>query len=72
MQGIQIHFGWFVLPANKSLHMSKLPPQPCDHTWYPCVYFTIGGVTYMICVHLLIYLMKMWMVHPERVVEWLV
>ena len=70
MQGAEIRFGWFLLPENKSKDRSRDPPQPCDRHWFPCVYMTIGGIPYMICVHLLIYLMKMWCVHPQRLVEW--
>ena len=67
---VEIRFGWFLLPGNNSKARSLQPPQHCDLHWFPCVYFIKDGYTYMICVHLLIYLMGMWCVHPQRLAEW--
>ena len=70
LQGAHIQYGWFLLPENWSHHNSQLPPAPNDRFLYPCVYIKMWGGTYMICIHLLIVLARMWSVHPDRLSEW--
>ena len=70
LQGVDVHFGWFLLPENWSRHNSQLPPGPNDRFYYPCVYVNLGGSWYMICIHLLIVLARKWWVHGDRLTEW--
>ena len=65
-----LHWGWWQIPEHFSYDNAVTPPGPNDNWFVPCVYFYCDGEWWMICLHLLLYLMRTWRTHPGRCHGW--
>ena len=66
-----LRWGWWYAPREFNKNNALTPVNLSEDTlFYPCVFLKIGNDYYMICIHLLIKLARMWLTHPSRFVAW--
>ena len=71
LNAVGLKWGWWYAPREFKKDNAITPADfTVDRLYYPCVFLKIGDDYYMICIHLLIKLARMWLTHPSRFVEW--